>query len=646
KIYIGNYFRLLSWSREQGGRNVSFCDFAGTVPRLNGTVKEPWGQSGEDLLQEEKFSITGKGVFDPNGFCLATKELKKGRGGSVLGLQHSSWKLSRKPGKGGVCCGRVRVLGTQGRDMPNTKKYELFIPYPANKNDLLPISKDALRRFNQLAFERAADNRNNRAGNAKSGNALPTRERKPYLPFRQEDEEQHDWQCDKESRAIIPKLREGQLVYFDVAKGSCGKPVVSALSFSAIWRDGAKGPAGEGIATVGDFFHQVDSELLPLPGKGKTKRTRKTLTPAERLFGFVEPDFQPSSEKENGALAGRVRFLDAIGEQRKGDAYLAPPQAAFPDDPDYEGYTPLRILAAPKPPSPALYFSNRKDSSKHISKQALKLGAHEPQGRKMYLHRHIPDDNSQPWVTRHLNDNKEQKSAVKPVKRGSAFWFAVDFDNLTSAELDLLCFALRPSPAYRHKIGMGKSLGLGTIRVDPVGIFLVDRLRRYGRDDMLAAPRYHALGIDAEELVVSMGDDPRFEREDAQCAPGAERPETCDTVARRAENHRRALEECMPDTAFALHELGETHFAEGGRGDKKIPVEVPLDSTQSDPEEQTFAWFVANDHRDQREKQQLAPLKKENGLPKLKRISQPQRNRNRPQGQNARRGGANRRRRG
>jgi hypothetical protein len=81
----------------------------------------------------------------------------------------------------------------------------------------------------------------------------------------------------------------------------------------------------------------------------------------------------------------------------------------------------------------------------------------------------------------------EQKVKVKPVRPHTGFYFHVDFDNLTERELGLLCYSLQPTPDYRHKLGMGKPLGLGTVRIDPIAMLFVSRGDRY------AAPGNSAL---------------------------------------------------------------------------------------------------------------------------------------------------------
>ena len=85
----------------------------------------------------------------------------------------------------------------------------------------------------------------------------------------------------------------------------------------------------------------------------------------------------------------------------------------------------------------------------------------------MYLH-HRLTQGQQPWKTADEEKNKNQKNRIKPLRKELEFMFYIDFNNLNKWELGLLCYAVRPMEGFRHKIGMGKPLGLGTVRIDPV----------------------------------------------------------------------------------------------------------------------------------------------------------------------------------
>lgn len=101
-----------------------------------------------------------------------------------------------------------------------------------------------------------------------------------------------------------------------------------------------------------------------------------------------------------------------------------------------------------------------------------------------------------------------QISTLEPLPAGFVFGFEVDFFNLTEPELGLLVYAIgledhvevdladgtRLVGPLRHKIGMGKPLGMGSVAIAIERATLIDR-----------AARYRGLGgtttLEAEELA-------------------------------------------------------------------------------------------------------------------------------------------------
>jgi len=146
----------------------------------------------------------------------------------------------------------------------------------------------------------------------------------------------------------------------------------------------------------------------------------------------------------------------------------------------------LKILSSPKPPSPSLYFKPANNpQGGYIAKASLKPGNHHPQGRKLYLHHKVAEAQT-PWKTDHESELLNQKNRIKPLRSKLSFGFTIEFDNLTDWELGLLCYAVRPDDDFRHKIGMGKPLGLGTVRVDPEALEIVDRSKRYSPEGFIS----------------------------------------------------------------------------------------------------------------------------------------------------------------
>lgn len=368
--------------------------------------------------------------------------------------------------------GILRVLGLTSvlreKSMP-TKEHEFFIPFSKEEEDslrngtarLFPILPEALERFNQLADERTKE----------ADDTTPDVDVLPFTPHGQTRAPAAGCDPNRPKRAY--HLKAGDIVFF---RPTADGTAVAEVSLSSIWRGRVEKGAerNRSAATVGDFVAKADPALLPMGDPRKTH-----LTPAELLFGFVE---------QNGkrALASRVRFSLARPLENQGQLL-------------YDKWVDLQVLSSPKPPSANFYFHQRKNQ-RWIAKSSLNLDLDQIQGRKFYLHTHDiknakkPDDPRWRMHPRNVQsgDYDRMRVQVRPVLAGKTFEFEVRFDNLSRFELGALLHALRPSVEFHHKLGLGKPLGLGTVRIDPVTLELIDRYWRYAVDE-LTASRVHQL---------------------------------------------------------------------------------------------------------------------------------------------------------
>jgi CRISPR-associated protein (TIGR03986 family) len=455
--------------------------------------------------------------------------------------------------------GFLRVMG-EGRSMPPGRRHELFVPYPVEvENDSqarLRIPEFVVARFEELAAQRTEDDKS-----------------LPYHPI-------------GTPRNITGKdeftIKTGDLVYYETEPD--GK-VVSEIALSSIWRGRVEtnesgSPAN---ASAHAFFSAVDQELLPF------NPSREVITIAEQLFGFVE---QGKGESLS-ALSGRVRFSHAILEgftNRDSKAWVNENRGL---DQPYESETVLKILSSPKPPSPSMYFKMKNGTGAYIPKSALSPEKHQPQGRKYYLHKR----KGEPWRSQHPHDDVNQKVRICPVKPGAVFFFHVDFSNLSDLELALLSYALQPYdpndqsplPGFRHKIGMGKPLGLGKVRIEPLGLFLVNRNDRYSMNGFFK-DRYSEKWLAASE--------------DASVWPGrygAESVAAASEAVATTGNFQSIRSTFRPnaDIHRAIELIGDP-------AKLKAEVHTPTIKNQ-DKEEETFQWFVHNDRAPAR-RQFLKPI--------------------------------------
>ena len=463
--------------------------------------------------------------------------------------------------------GILRILGIEGRtnDIPGKKTHEIFLPYPDSiqKNLKLDVTQ-ALEEFHKLADQRT-----------KTDN---------HLPFELKG-------MQREGRDKKLRLKADDIVFFDVHKVN-DDYVVKEISLSSIWRKRVDG-------SVYDFFSFLDqdrnnhSELLPF------QNGRQEISPAEMMFGFVEDrkeDGESASAQQPQpralAYAGRVRFSHGIWQ---------------PDVENQDRYCPsttLKILDSPKPPSPAFYFKTKSAPPGYIAKKSLKPNDHMPQGRKFYLHKYSED--CAPWETQIHSGNDprfKQKVSITPIPAERTFWFHIDFDNLSSYELGMLLHALKPTPEFRHKIGMGKPLGLGSIDIAPVAVFQVDRRQRYREYDIFSdTPRYHRAWI-------------------ANQGSWKNCPPQYDDI--RVKDNDIMEEDELPmvsEFSRTINQDIEQALKLIGNPDKVgYPVHAPLRKNQA-PEKDTYEWFAQNDDIKTMHKQCLKPISKgTDNLPTLDR---------------------------
>ncbi len=514
-------------------------------------------------------------------------------------MTKAEWRTNHQTGVPGM----LRIMQASGRNFPTGRYHEIFIPVPTKKDckQLYPVDEKAVERFLDLAGEQTKSQQNEK--NLKQYQILPYH---PVGTKRNTDPETNDRYMD---------LNSGDIVYF---RPDATGTKVEEISFSSIWRDRVEDD-NHNRAGVHAFFGNIDKELLPFNPK------RAEISPAELLFGFVE-------ERERGkvddgqapAFAGKVRVsFGRLSSEKK-------PDTIFQDQ------VTLKALSSPKPPSPALYFTGNGNGS--IAKPDLTLSRHSPQGRKFYLHAWQEENEIikflsngkktsptvinglYPWesksnLSRQLPDKHAKlKSAITPIKKGTVFYFHVDFDNLSEWELGLLCYALQPGKEFRHKLGMGKPIGLGSIHIEPAGLYLVHRGNRYSLDGVPDNSRYNGGIWQSEDKRLQEWQE-LYPRESTAAASSA--------AASPADFALKFSGTMTPSVQQALKRLGDPDNV-------VAPVHYPQ-VEGADLEEETYKWFVANDVGSQTKvgnrttcteeaaRKSMLPLAGRGPLPRLKR---------------------------
>jgi CRISPR-associated protein (TIGR03986 family) len=202
-----------------------------------------------------------------------------------------------------------------------------------------------------------------------------------------------------------------------------------------------------------------------LPGEHKDPGT---LDLAQAMFGTVRG--------ERGGAAGRV-FVE--------NARLDPKQDRSKLWLDGDPVVMPRILSGPKPTTFQHYLTQPEPDIERGKglKTYNDVGQTTLRGHKLYWHQGNPERKA--LAERPLDETQKgkdtQHTRIKPVRNGVRFHFRVRFENLLAEELGLLWWAVK-LPArgqFAHKIGMGKPLGLGSVRLTPA-LTVIEPAARYG----------------------------------------------------------------------------------------------------------------------------------------------------------------------
>ncbi len=180
----------------------------------------------------------------------------------------------------------------------------------------------------------------------------------------------------------------------------------------------------------------------------------------EELKNKGKIDFADAVFGNEHSFAGRVFFEDA---------FLSEPQS----DPQLPVVTP-QVLSTPKPTTFQHYLVQNSVEVRQLnhynSNTALR-------GYKFYWHK---SGETERWRAdeRVVEQHGTQYTRIQPAKKGAKFSGRIRFENLSGKELGALLFALDLPEGCAHKLGMGKPLGLGSVRLTPK-LFLSKREQRY-----------------------------------------------------------------------------------------------------------------------------------------------------------------------
>ena len=200
---------------------------------------------------------------------------------------------------------------------------------------------------------------------------------------------------------------------------------------------------------------------------------------ADAIFGWVE---------ESGAGPRNEQF-DVLPAGRAGRVTIG--NASYVSNRDGVWFRPEPIaphtLGTPKPTTFQHYLvQDRRLGHDPDDKSLLAHYGTSPEqtqirGHKLYWHKGSTPDLE---ATVKERQHEKQLTRIKPVKAGVQFKFEIHFENLRPEELGVLLWVLsppgQPEKVYRHKVGMGKPLGMGSVAIVPK-LHLTERTQRYTR---------------------------------------------------------------------------------------------------------------------------------------------------------------------
>jgi len=361
---------------------------------------------------------------------------------------------------------------------------------------------------------------------------------------------------------------------------------------------------------------KADHQLLPA-------RSIEELSPADRMFGWVRQERgQPTHGRDDVAWRGRVRI---------GTPICTTPNAIDRFTPS----VPLAILGQPKPQQARFYLRQNPDDPRPLAEGASAPGREESYdlakhrgaavardhtlGRKVYPHHAgLPDsywdrpnvDRTQTAEggrfqeyrrpteplnrdaatldesrSRYRQGTKEQRddqnrSISSWVKPDVIFDFTIQVTDLSAVELGALLWVLKLPAEHYLRLGYGKPLGFGSVRlqIDPARTTLANGRERAAQ---YADLRTSLRGVTEQSPVDASRTEAR--------------------IADRIDDYRRAVEKDIERFDRVPYIAA---FLWAARGDDKVPVHYPrvrpaeMDPTvpaPPDPSGQNFKWFVANE---------------------------------------------------
>lgn len=204
---------------------------------------------------------------------------------------------------------------------------------------------------------------------------------------------------------------------------------------------------------------------------------------AEALFGYTREIKKEKDNYKQRAYAGRLSFTDAKLIQGQNEIWLTPEKTIIPN-----------ILSGPKPTTFQHYLvqtdpdkykiGETRDGRTKFETRLRDFASSKSEttlrGHKFYWHKGAVDADKIREIA-DLKTGDSQHTEINPLAPGVKFTFLIQFENLSEEELGALIFVLdiiANNEKMRLKLGMGKPLGLGGVKITPT-LYIRNNPRRY-----------------------------------------------------------------------------------------------------------------------------------------------------------------------
>ena len=198
------------------------------------------------------------------------------------------------------------------------------------------------------------------------------------------------------------------------------------------------------IQSVVPCFYKMEKGEVKHFGFGRFYRLAYHMSVSDHVIDMDVPvvDYADALFGRKELWASRLSFTDALPKEE--------PQMDAPDYP--------KILSSPKPTAVQLYLEQKHGADRLAHWDSEKVSI---RGYKLYWHQ----KNGADWHGEKPKDGDERRK-IQPVKKGMKFFANIRFERLSEDELGALLKTLRINGDHLCcKIGKGKSLGLGSIKI-------------------------------------------------------------------------------------------------------------------------------------------------------------------------------------